>query len=239
MKIIVLAVNPYKEKDAIITAISQKEAATFLVRSINGPRTKNGALKNVLTIADIELMEGNFKHPILKSSKPLFTPLKVDMDEKYLGAIMLIDEMMLNLIPEEERFKAYDDLKDALKALKKNSENWLTILMIFMSRLIKLGGFSLEVNKCVMCGTRKNIVTFSFSDGGFICQDCYNPEIPRDLNKSQMLFLRKIVRDEDYSLTKEETSDEDLMGIFNQLVKFVEESFAYHFKNLSLLIDSK
>ena len=239
MKIIVLAVKPYKEKDAIITAISEKESLTFLVRSLYGPRTKNGSLKNALSMADIDLMEGNFKHPILKSSKELFTPLKVDMNEKYLGALLLVNEIMLNLFMEEERYKAYEYLKGALKNLKKNSADWLLTLVLFISHVIKLGGFSLEVNKCVNCGARKNIVTFSFRDGGFICQDCFSPEMGKNLNRAQMLFFRKVVRCEDYSLTNEELPEEDLLGLFNRLMQFLEESFGYHFKNLNLLIDSK
>ena len=98
MKIIVLSINPYKEKDAIVTAISEEETMTFLARGIKDPKSKNSALNNVLTIADIELMDGDFKHPILKNSKSLFSSLKIDMDEKYLGAIMLMDEMILNLL---------------------------------------------------------------------------------------------------------------------------------------------
>jgi recombinational DNA repair protein (RecF pathway) len=83
MKIIVLSITPYKEKDGIVNAISENESLTFLARGIKDPKSKNAALNNVLTVADIELMDGNFTHPILKSSKPLFSPLKVDMDAKY------------------------------------------------------------------------------------------------------------------------------------------------------------
>ena len=75
MKIIVLSINPYKEKDAIVTAISEKETITFLARGIKDPKSKNAALNNILTVADIELMDGDFKYPILKSSKPLFSSL--------------------------------------------------------------------------------------------------------------------------------------------------------------------
>ena len=115
MKIIVLSITPYKEKDGIVNAISENESLTFLARGIKDPKSKNAALNNVLTIADIELMDGNFTHPILKSSKPLFSPLKVDMDAKYLASLMTIDEMMLNLFPEEEKQKLLVAKKDVLK----------------------------------------------------------------------------------------------------------------------------
>ena len=80
MKIIVLSITPYKEKDAVVSAISEEESITFLARGIKDPKSKNTALNNILTIADIELMDGDFKYPILKGSKPLETSLKMNMN---------------------------------------------------------------------------------------------------------------------------------------------------------------
>ena len=69
MKVIVLTINPYKEKDAIISAISEKEYITFLARGIRDPKSKNAAINNALCIADIELMDGNFINHVGKLKK--------------------------------------------------------------------------------------------------------------------------------------------------------------------------
>ena len=161
MKIIVLTINQYKEKDAIITAISETETLTFLARGILNPKSKNAALNNPLTIADVELMEGNFKHPILKSSKVLSSPLRIDMDTYYLGAILFLNEMMVNLFPEEDQYKMFAHLEMAIDNLK-NKKNWLMTVLLVMNEAIKVGGFQLQANQCVLCGKRQNIVSFSF-----------------------------------------------------------------------------
>ena len=238
MKIIVLSITPYKEKDGIVKAISENESLTFLARGIKDPKSKNAALNNVLTIADIELMEGNFAHPILKSSKPLFNPLKVDLAAKYLASLMTIDEMMLNLFPEDEQQTMFPYLEKAVDNLK-GTNDWLMILLQFMAHTVRMGGFQLEVNQCVMCGATKNIVTFSFSDGGFVCESCYQPEMERDLSKEQMILLRKIVNCPDYRLKSSDYKTEDLMVLFDKFTHYIEEAFGYHFKNMRLLIDSK
>ena len=105
MKVIVLTINPYKEKDAIISGISENEYITFLARGIRDPKSKNAALNNALCIADIELMDGNFKYPVLKSSKQLFTPLRLDMDAKYLGTLIMLNEIVnyLSLMKKKPR----------------------------------------------------------------------------------------------------------------------------------------
>ena len=234
MKIIVLSVTPYKEKDAVVTAINEEETITFLARGIKDPKSKNAALNNILTIADIELMDGDFKYPILKGSKPLETSLKMNMDTEYLSSLMLIDEMLINLFPEEERFMMFPHLEKALENIKATND-WLMTLLIFMAQVIRLGGFQLEVNRCVMCGSTKKIVAFSFVDGGFICQNCFNEDVIHDLNKEQMLLLRKIINSQDYSLKTSDYLLDDVKTLFTKFIQFIEEAFGYHFKNLRLL----
>ena len=236
MKIIVLTINPYKEKDAIVTAINEKETITFLARGIKDPKSKNSVLNNALTIADIELMDGDFKYPILKSSKPLFSSLKMEMNEKYLGSLILMDEMILNLFPGEEQFIMFPYLEKAVETLK-NKSDWLMTLLLLMNHVIRLGGFQLEVNKCVLCGKRNGIVAFSFNDGGFICRDCYDIDIDRDLNKSQMLLLREIVNCPDFGLIEKEYQEEDAKVLFTKFYQYIEEAFGYRFKNIRLLIE--
>ena len=238
MKIIVLSITPYKEKDAIINAITENETITFLAKGLKNPKSKNAPLNNILTVADIELMDGNFKHPILKSSKSLSTSLKVEMNAEYLGTLLILDEMVLNLFPEEDQYVMFHPLENALDNLRKN-DDWLMTLLLFMATAIRLGGFQLEVNKCVMCGSTKNIVTFSFNDGGFICQNCFQTEMGRELSKNQMLLLRKIVNCPDYRLQSADYAHEDLMVLLARLTQYIEEAFGYHFKNMRLLFNSK
>ena len=179
MKIIVLSISAYKEKDAIISAISENEFITFLVRGLKGPKSKNTALNNALTIADIELMDGNFKHPILKSSKPLFTPMRLEMDSKYLGSLLIMNEVTNYLFPDEEKARLFKYLEDGLTLLKQKND-WLMTLLIYFAQAIRLGGLELEVNCCVRCGKKNRIVAFSFVEGGFICENCTDEEISYD-----------------------------------------------------------
>ena len=236
MKIIVLSISPYKEKDAVISAISEDQFITFLARGINNPKSKNISINNPLTIADIELMDGNFKHPVLKSSKQLFTPLRLDMDSKYLGSLLFINEIVNFLFPDEEKPKMFKAVEDSVTALKKGKD-WLLTLLLFMSQAIRLGGFELEVNKCVNCGSKSNIVAFSFVEGGFICQNCVNETIARDLNKNQMVLLRKIFNSRDLRLLETPYNYDEAYILFQKFIEFIEEAFGYHFKNLRLLLD--
>ena len=49
MEIIVISVSKYKEKDAVITAISNSELISFYARGVFSPTNKNAFLTNVFS----------------------------------------------------------------------------------------------------------------------------------------------------------------------------------------------
>ena len=236
MKVIVLTINPYKEKDAIVSAISENEFITFLARGIRDPKSKNAPINNALCIADIELMDGDFKYPILKASKQLFTPMRLEMDAKYLGSLLTIVEIMNYLFPDEEKPRLFKVLEESITNLKKKND-WLMTLLIFMSHAMREGGFELEVNRCVCCQKKTNIVAFSFAEGGFVCGDCITPEISRDLNKNQMLLLREIFNSRDFHLLESDYNHDEALVLLEKFIDFMQEAFGYNFKNLRFLFD--
>lgn len=236
MKIIVLTISPYKEKDAIVSAISENEFITFLARGIKDPKSKNNAINNPLTIADIELMDGNFKYPILKEAKQLFTPMRLEMGTKYLGTLLLINEMMMHLFPDEEKPAMFQVLEKGVTTLKRTSD-WLMTLLLIMAHALRVGGFELEVNRCVICGEKNRIIAFSFVDGGFICEKCANEETERDLSKEQMILLRKVFNAHDFYLLGSDYNQEDALFLLKKFIEYIEEAFGYHFKNLRLILD--
>ena len=236
MKIIVLSISQYKEKDAIITAISQSETITFLARGIKDPKSKNAAINNPLMVADIELMDGDFKFPILKSFKEIFIPMKLKMDSAYLGTLLLMNEIMLHFFPDEERASMFNALLEGVIGLKR-TDNWLMSLLLFMAQAIKNGGFELEVNRCVICGKKNRIVAFSFIEGGFICEECANEETERDLSKDQMILLRSIFNSIDYRLLESSYIKEDAMVLLHKFIDFSQEAFGYRLKNTRLILD--
>ena len=147
-----------------------------------------------------------------------------------------MNEIITHLFPDEDKYKMFSYLEEGIVNLKK-SNDWLMTLLLYMNAAIRLGGFQLEVNRCVLCGGKNRIVAFSFIEGGFICQDCFHDECDHDLSKTQMLLLREIVNSKDYSLLEKEYNHEDAKVLFDKFITFMEEAFGYHFKNIRLLID--
>lgn len=234
MEIIVLKHTPYKEKDAILEALSEDGNNSYLVKGLMSPKSPNIVLSNVLVLADIELEEGKYKHPLVKKSKIISSPYHLGDTLDKLGAITLIDEITINLLQEEERVALYSDLKKLIKDIEKNKTDIRSLILIYFMKVLREAGYSFEVNKCVKCGTKKNIATFSFSSGGFVCKDCLEEE-SLNLSKEAMLSIRKAVLASGYQ-DIEELTDESFKEVLKALDEFVYDSLGVKLKSTEFLI---
>lgn len=231
MEVIILRITNYKEKDGIIEAINNNQIMSFLARGIFDPKNKNALLNNPLTIVDIEIKEDKYKYPLITSSSLIHTPINLHPDLRYMASIMGIVEGINHLLNEEEKPLIYDDLKEAIIEIK-NIDNPLKIVIPLFSKILKLSGYDFEVDGCSNCGKRKDIVTFSFNEGGFICGNCYTNDIPKLFNKNQMLFIR------DSFLNRKsviDINDDELLFVLNNMIEFIYDSYGYRIKSFDLL----
>ena len=234
MEIIVLKITPYKEKDGIIDAINEESKMSFLVRGLFDPKSKNAFLNNPLTIADIEISEGKYKYPIIKSSLLIKSPINPRADLRYMSSLLIIAEATNYLLSEEEKSEIYPFLKATIEEMK-NGVNPLKILISYLAKVLKISGYNFEVNECIKCGGKKNIVTFSFSEGGFICNNCYTIDVQKLFNKNQMLVIRESFGFDNPSISNDEVNDEELLFVINKFIEFIYDSYGYKIKSFDLL----
>ena len=234
MEIITLRITNYKEKDGIIEAISSDGVISLLCRGVFDPKGKNALLNNPLTIADVETSEGKYKYPVISSSMLVLSPINPHADLKYMAVLMLISEATNFLLGDEEKPVIYESLKRTIEDLKKGI-NPLKIAIAYLAKILKISGYDFGVNECVFCGNKKNIVTFSFNDGGFICAKCYTPDIPKHFNKNQLLALREAFLTQETFISHTEISDEEVLFVLNKFKEFIRDSYGYNMKSLDLI----
>ena len=97
MEIIVISVAQYKEKDAVVNAITEGRSFSFYAKGILNPKNKNSFLNNTLCKANITLIEGKLKYPILESAEFISSPMLSNCSLGYLNALLTIDEAMIHL----------------------------------------------------------------------------------------------------------------------------------------------
>ena len=240
MKVIILSKSSYKEKDCIYNAISQEGFISFMAKGAQDPKSKFVWLNNPLTMADVEfLTDGRYKHKVINNATLISSPMLGATDYSYLVSIGVLTEITRNVLPDEEKHLAFNECESALNALRSGKDH-LMVILIYLAKLTKLGGAELEVNRCIHCGGREDIVAFSFEDGGFICENCQSEDTVKDLSGTQMKLIRYIFRAKDYSLPNIEMfSDNDKKKILTKLKEFIDDIFGVRLNSLDTLINTK
>ena len=236
MKAIILSHSNYKEKDCIYNALTEEGYVSFQAKGAQDPKSKHVWLNNPLTVADVDFSEdGRYKHKLLKSAMPLMSALIGGSGLEYNYSIYVLAELSQCVLPDEEKHLAFNDLFEAIKALKSGKDVYMVVL-VYMAKLSKLSGVEAEVDKCVICGKKEHIAAFSFEDGGFVCSKCLKEGIKRDLTVKQMKIIRYIFKSPDYSMkATNDFADADKKVILLKLKEFADSSIGVSLKAIETL----
>ena len=232
MEIIVISVSQYKEKDAVVNAITEGRSFSFYARGILNPKNKNSFLNNTLCKANITLIEGKLKYPILESAEFISSPMVSNGSLQCLSAMLTVAEAMLHLFDTEEKFLGYKDVNKTIVALRKG-QNPFYCTLYFLLKILPYLGFELEVKNCVGCGSKKNIIDFSFIEGGFLCSKCAETE--RRYNNAQLLLIRNTILSDEVDAQGDAT-DEDIKALLFDINSFLTDGIGYHLKSLDTLL---
>ena len=179
-------------------------------------------------------MAGNYKYPIVKNTKVVFSPYTSKDSLLKMGVLALLQECTRQLLQDEEKPLIYDLLKKSLYEIKNETKSLLEIAIHYLLRVLKISGYEFEVNHCVFCGKKTDIVAFSFIEGGFICRDCMMEDIVKDLTPLQMRWIRYLSMDTDKQIDIT-LSDEDALTILNKLDEFVKDGLGITLHSITLI----
>ena len=197
------------------------------------PYGDNSKIINVLTKDKgiIGIMCSNvksIKHPLrTKTLKFTYGYFHINYNENKLSKLVDVDiiDNLTNIRGDIELISYMSYITDlTYQVVKQNND--LDIFNIFISTVLKLNekknpliltnilelkyldylGVGLNLDSCVKCGSKKNIVTLDPDEGGYICQNCYTNERildPKSIKLIRMYYLIDINSISDISIKKE------------------------------------
>ena len=238
MKIIVLSLTNYKEKDVIVNAISNDEYLTFNAHGILSPTNKNSSINNLLAIADVELTKSQKSNKYsLKECSVINLPFNLNNDINYMVTVNLLAEATYKMLDDEEKHLAFPFLETAILSLKK-SKYPLLIAISYLAKMMKLAGYSFEINKCVKCGSKKNIVSFSFEEGGYVCKNCLDESDRCDLTIDQLALIRTLAGSPDFNFNDVNYNEDSAKMLLDKFVKFILDVGGAELESQKLIINN-
>lgn len=223
MKIIVLSTSKYKEKDSIVNAISKEGPVSFRARGSLEAKSALMWINNILTVADVDLLETKYKYPVLNGATLVSSSITGSDSLDYLCTLSALAEITKETLDDQEKGRAFEDLYQAISALK-TSKDHLMVTLLYLARCIKLAGVEPNVDGCVYSGKRNDIVAFSFEDGGFISREYMTPETVVDLSPIQLKLVRYCFKAPDFSCVQcEQFSKSDKTKVLGKFIEFIDE----------------
>ena len=111
------------------------------------------------------------KLSILKEVEVINDFLNIKSDLSKLGAATYIIDVFNQVTKNEFNEAWYNDFLATLEKIDEGYDAKI-ITNIFSLKVMGMLGIMPELNSCITCGDKANIVTFSIAKGGFVCEDC-------------------------------------------------------------------
>ena len=174
VKAIVLRVNPYNDRDALLTVLTQQHGK--LTIKARGLRRKNSPLIapcQLLAYGEFTLFEYRGQYTINEAhSLELFTPLRRDLTKLSLGTYFaqVAEVLSMEDLPNPE-LQAL--LLNCLHALSEMDLPQEQVKAVFELRGACLAGYTPDLVGCHVCGNQMPD-RFDLSAGHLICSTCGN-----------------------------------------------------------------
>ena len=172
VKGIVISENNMNDFDKMITILTPNGKIGCSAKGARRTKSLLLAGTQFLCFGDFLLYKGNDVYSV-NSCEPIeiFYNIRNDLDK-----LMIVAEItkIINDVTTENQ-NTYNILKlylNTLYTLSEKEKNPNLIISIFKLRLLKILGFTPNVEECVCCRNKEEMKYFSFKENGFKCSSC-------------------------------------------------------------------
>lgn len=227
---IIISEIAYGDTSKIINVFSKDHGVVGIIAK--GAKSMKSKLRAVTT----KFTYGYF-HVYYKENK-LSTLIAVDIidnlnylkqDITLIGYLNYISELTNQVYKQNNDNNIYDMYIKAIQKMN-NKLNPQIITNIIEIKYLDFLGISLNLDSCVNCGNKTNIVTIDPDQGGYICKNCYTNELivdPKTIKLLRMYYYIDI-----NSITEININE----TISNQINYFIDK---YYERYTGLYLNSK
>ncbi|HBE99259.1 MAG TPA: DNA repair protein RecO [Firmicutes bacterium] len=182
-----IRISDYKDSDCIVTFLTEENVLTFRARGIKKIKSKNRNAISPLTKSEVTLLQMG-ESLTLSEAKQISAP-KLNGDFLLNSCFSFLNELNSKIVDSDETSELYEWLDEAMNFLNQKNDEYLTPCLIYFAQFLRLEGYGLDVDDCVVCGKKNDIVGISLSKGGFLCRE----HLEFEFEKKEPRFL-KIIR---------------------------------------------
>ena len=230
---IILSETPYSESSKILNILT-KDSGLIGVMAKGAKRMKSklrsGTQKFTIGKFNVYYHEGKLSTLISVDIINSLPNTRTDIVK--ISYLTYICDLTYQTVKQNKDNKIYTILIDAIDKIE-DGLNPLVITNILELKMLDYLGVGINLDECIMCGSKKDIITISGDSGGYICKNCHTNELIYD-NKTIKMF-RAYYYIEISSITDLKISDTVVNNINNILTDYYDRYTGLYLKSKEFL----
>ena len=184
----ILSETPYGETSKIINVLTKEKGLIGIMAK--GAKSMKSSLRASTQVFTYGVFSIYFKDGKLSTlaNVDIINPLKnIRSDLTKISYLTYISELTSQVIKQTN-----EDIFDIfINIVLKMEDNLDPVILtnILELKYLPLLGVGLNLDSCIKCGNKTNIVTIDASYGGLICKDCYQNELIVDKKVIQLIRM--------------------------------------------------
>lgn len=173
---IILNITPFGETSKIINVYTKEYGIIgIMCKGAMGVKSKLRSTTQKLTYGVFNIYYKKDKLSTLVSVDIINPLKKIKEDILLISYASYMCDLVSQILKQTNEKHIYDDFINAILKLEEGL-NPVVITNILEVKLLDFLGVGLNLTSCMMCGSKKDIVTLSSEKGGLICKNCYTGE---------------------------------------------------------------
>ena len=190
---IILSISDYQESSRILQVLTKEHGLIGVIakgcKSIKSPLR---AACNSYTYGYFYIYYKEDKLSLLSSVDIINSYSNIRLDIELISYMAYLCDLTYQVVKQNDDSNIFNILISALDKLN-DKLNPLIITNIVELKYLDYLGISLNLDSCVKCGTKENIVTIDGDEGGFICKNCYTNEVIVDKKTIKLIRMYYLV----------------------------------------------
>lgn len=231
----VIRVIPYKDSDAITTIITKEYGLiVFKARGIYKINSKNASCCQLFAYGEFTLeYKTENGNKTLSKGQLISYPFLVFEDLVANSLLSFLCEVIIKC-EETSKYEGFSLMQEVCSNLNKDK---LTLTLIIMKYIMQWNGILIQVDHCIYCGNKHNIVGIDFHDGGFVCADCRHNNVT--LYKVDYLKYTRCIMKANIKNIDDFKIDQCIgYELIKKFFIFIEEAVGLNFKAKELIVFS-
>ena len=226
----ILSETSYGETSKIINVWTKKYGVIgIMCKGAKSLKSKNRVSTIRFSYAKFNIYLKQGKLSTLVSADVINPLKKIRGDITLIGYLSYLTELTEQVIKQNNDSLLFDDFINSILKIEDGLDPLVITNILEIKYLEKLGVL-FNLDECVVCGSKNNIVTINADKGGFICLNCLSNEVIVDKKVIKMLRMYYYVNIK--SITNIKVED----NIKNTINKFLD---MYYDRYTGLYLNSK